>query len=106
RILIPGEQAAVMKGTKDINVQKVNLDEVLAWKNGLFYFDNTNIKAIMQKVARWYNVTVIYQAKDLTNKNYSGILPRYSNVDALLKRMELTGTVHFQVRSRIITVRD
>jgi ferric-dicitrate binding protein FerR (iron transport regulator) len=85
---------------------EVNLDQVMAWKNGLFYFDDTNIQDIMQEIARWYNVSVEYKTKNLANKKFSGIMSRYSDVNALLKRMELTKTVHFEVADRTIIVMD
>jgi ferric-dicitrate binding protein FerR (iron transport regulator) len=104
--LKPGQQAVLSIQTSNINIREVNVDQMLAWKNGLFYFDDTNIKAIMKQVTRWYNVDVIFATQQLKNKNYSGIMSRYSNVEDVLKRMELTGTIHFKVEGKTITVMD
>lgn len=105
-VLTPGEEASITKGAAGIYVQKVNVDKTLAWKNGLFYFENTNIRTIMQEVSRWYNVEVVYQTRDSKNKNFSGVLSRYSQVNALLKRLELTGAVHFRIEGKKIVVTD
>lgn len=104
--LKPGQQASLDRSGGELQVKAVNLDAVLAWKNGLFYFDNTNIKAIMNEIARWYNVSVAYETTDLADKNFSGVVSRYSDVDALLKRLELTGTVHFRIENRTIIVTE
>lgn len=104
--LKPGEQAQLDKQTGNISVKKVNVNKMLAWKNNLFYFEDTNIKEIMGQVARWYDVEVVYATKQLKNKNFSGIISRYKNIDELLKRMELTGTIHFKVEGKVITVMD
>ncbi|MGH2643065.1 MAG: FecR family protein [Chitinophagaceae bacterium] len=103
-VLKPGEQASTNQQTSEIKLKTVNVDEALAWKNGLFYFENTNIKEIMGEIARWYNVEVIYETKDLSNKNFNGIISRYSNVNAVLERFSLTGTVHFKIEGRTIMV--
>lgn len=102
--LKPGEQASLNKKMGDIKVNEVNLEAALAWKNGLFYFENTNIKAIMDEVTRWYNVDVVYETADVENKNFSGVVSRYSDVEALLNRLESTGTVHFEIIGRKIMV--
>ncbi|HEY5392069.1 MAG TPA: FecR domain-containing protein [Hanamia sp.] len=105
-LLKPGEQAKLDKQTGNIDLLKANVDEVLAWKNNLFYFDNTNIKAIMIDLSRWYDVDIIYKTEKLDNKNYSGIISRYSDVNAVLERLSLTGTVHFKIEGPLITVTD
>lgn len=106
KVLEPGEQVQFDKQTGNMSIKQVNVDQMLAWKNGLFYFDNTNIKTIMKQVARWYNVDAVYETAQLKNKNFSGITSRYKNVDGLLKRLELTGTIHFKVEGKTITVMD
>ena len=106
RVLNPGEQARFDAKAAHLQVAKVNVDEALAWKNGLFEFNRSNIKTIMREVERWYNVAVQYQATDLDKKDFTGVVSRYSNVSKLLNRLEMTGVVHFNVEGRVITVMD
>jgi len=105
-ILAPGQQAVVDNGSGSMQMKTVDVDRALAWKNGLFYFDNTNITMIMREVARWYDVQVIYKTDNLKTKNFSGIVSRYGDVGALLQRMELTGTIHFELKDRTIVVKN
>jgi ferric-dicitrate binding protein FerR (iron transport regulator) len=104
RILKPGQQADMDRKTGVIAVGEANVDEALAWKNGLFYFDNTNIKTIMREISRWYNVEVVYKGDEVDQNTFSGVMSRYGDVEALLKRLELTGTVHFTITGTQITV--
>lgn len=101
-LLKPGEAAGLDNGK--IKVSAANVAVITAWKDGLFYFDNTNIKEIMEEVARWYNVKIVYETTELGHKVYSGKLPRYSEVNTVLKMLEMTGTVHFEIKDRTITV--
>lgn len=103
-LLKPGERVSVDKKNGEMHVGKANVAADIAWKNGFFFFDNTNIKEIMARVSRWYDVKVVYATTELSHKSYSGVLPRYSRVGALLNMLEMTGTVHFKIEDRTITV--
>lgn len=102
-LLTPGNQALLNNATNLITVQKANLEEVLAWKNGYFNFQDEDIHSIMRKVARWYNVEVVYDA-GFGAMHFDGTLSRYNNISDLLKMLQSTGTIHFKVEGRRITV--
>jgi transmembrane sensor len=100
-ILKPGEQAA-LSGTK-IDVQQVDTEEAIAWKNGIFVLNDEDLESIMRKVARWYDVEVYYQNKP-PKMSFLGALSRSKNLSVLLKVLEESGQVHFKVEGRRITV--
>jgi ferric-dicitrate binding protein FerR (iron transport regulator) len=101
KVIKPGEQAVVANG---INVNKdVNVEQVMAWKNGMFKFNNTNMKQIMREIARWYDVDVEYQG-DFSDLNFGGFVSRQANISELLKRFSATEQVHFKVEGRKIIV--
>jgi len=99
----PGQQAELNSSSNTIQVKEVNTDLAIAWKNGLFHFRQTNIHELMRQVERWYDVDVEYKTPG-NNQDYTGIVQRSQNVSALLRMLELTGTVHFKVEGRKITV--
>ncbi len=37
------------------------MEQVLAWKNGIFSFDGKNFASLMKDVEKWYDVTVVYK---------------------------------------------
>jgi len=101
-MLKPGEQA-VLGPANSLRIQAVDVDEAVAWKNGYFIFDNENIQGIMRKVSRWYDVDVEYTGK-LDEGSFGGTVSRFKSVSGVLKSLELTGTVHFKLQGRRITV--
>jgi transmembrane sensor len=103
KILVPGQQVVVSKVAHNLEVSPANMDEALAWKNGYFIFHDASIESIMKTAARWYDVDVAYDA-DLRSKKFGGRVSRYKNISELLKNMELTGTIHFKIEGRRITV--
>ncbi|RAJ37152.1 FecR family protein [Pedobacter cryoconitis] len=76
RLISPGEQA--LTGS-ELQVIKVDPLTAVAWKNGLFKFENANIYTIMKQFSRWYNVDVAYEGKIPDNK-FTGEV--YRNMDA------------------------
>ncbi len=96
-MLKPGEQAVMSQTNSPLTIHhSPNIDQVMAWKNGYFRFKETGIRELMRQVERWYNVEVEYRT-DRTDQYYTGVVSRSQNISALLKTLELTGTVHFQI---------
>jgi transmembrane sensor len=102
-MLKPGMQALVKDANSAITTQKANIEAAVAWKNGYFLFDNENIQSIMRKISRWYDVDVAYQG-EMTGKEFSGSISRFENVSEVLGMLELTGSIHFNLRERRIKV--
>lgn len=101
RFLKPGEQTILKSGS--LEVHPVDLSEAVAWKNGEFMFNNESIKSVMQKVARWYNVEVIL-SPELEDISIWGSVSKYENIKEVLKIIEMTGSVHFNIEGRRIYV--
>lgn len=100
-LLFPGQQALLSDGK--IKTSSADMEEAIAWKNGNFMFANEKIESIMRKIARWYNVDVVYQGK-ITDNDFVGTVPRFKNVSEALTILELTNTVHFKIEGRRIIV--
>ena len=100
-MLSPGQQAQVYVST----IRKsndVDLNEVMSWKNGTFYFDGADIKTIMRQVEKWYDVDVEY--KDDVRYSFVANISRDVNASQLFKILELTNLVHFKIEGNKITV--
>lgn len=104
-ILKPGQQAAVVSGNATpIQVQTVDTDDVVAWKEGLFRFRKMNIESVMRQVARWYNVEVAYEGHPV-NQHFNGVIARHVPVSEVVKMLELTRTMHFDIEGNKIVVK-
>ena len=101
-LIKPGEMAVNNLKTKPRIVQ-ADLDEVMAWKNDMFIFNNENITSIMKKISRWYDVDVTYEG-DMTTLNFEGNYSRSKGLKSLLKNISLTDKVRFVMAERRITV--
>jgi len=101
-VLEPGQQAITEPGTDRIRSREVNIEEVVAWKNGLFQFNHTNIDVVMRQIARWYDVEIVYK-DDVSDVSFSGNLSRNLKASRLLEMMSVTG-LHFKIENKKIIV--
>ncbi|RKE55842.1 FecR family protein [Sphingobacterium detergens] len=87
KLLSPGQQTVNNKGK--LSVQTINEDEILAWTNGEFMFNNENLESVMEKIARWYDIEVKVSpsAKDIS---IWGSVSRYGSFEKVLDVIKLT----------------
>ncbi|MNR38751.1 hypothetical protein D3C85_1568820 [compost metagenome] len=79
-VLKPGEQALL----KDkFTMAKVDIEEVMSWKNGFFRFNETDLKSVMRQASRWYNVDVVYEG-NIPPTFFTGDVSRTVNAGAFL----------------------
>lgn len=99
--LAPGEQAQLNKATIKV-FKNVDVDEVVAWKNGLFLMNKASIPMVLRQLARWYDVDIEYR-NSLPQGNISGDIPRNLNLSEVLKVLNLSG-VDFKIEGKKIIV--
>ena len=101
-ILKPGQQAQLTKDGMTKVVSNVDVDEVVAWKNGMFAFENAGIETIMRQMSRWYDVEIEYKGK--TDDLFIAEMRRNIKLSDALKALELTGKVKFDIQDKKIIV--
>ena len=100
-VIAPGEQ--VIKGINGLmKAQSVDLEAVMAWKNGLFHFENADVKTLMRQLTRWYDIEVEYEGQ-VTGYKFAGDLRRDTSLDNVLKILE-QGGIHFRMEGRKLIV--
>lgn len=101
-ILTPGQQVEMSENSFTLN-EDIEVDSEIAWKNGLFIFNNDDIKSVMRQVSRWYDVNVVYDNPSL-NKRFVAEISRGLPISKVLRLLELTNDVHFKMDGKNIIV--
>lgn len=97
KVLRPGMQGAIKAGSSEIAVNNVEVEEIVAWKEGLFNFNNLDMETVMRQIGRWYNMEIVYEDKR-PEGHFSGIIDRNTNLAFILKSLELSG-MRFKVET-------
>ncbi|MEO5682294.1 MAG: FecR domain-containing protein [Chitinophagaceae bacterium] len=101
-LLSPGQQLQLSHGGKIKLVKDADVQEAVAWKDGLFVMKKAGIASIMRQIARWYDVEVSY-TDGIPPGRISGDIPRNMNLSKVLEVMELSG-VHFTITGKKVSV--
>ena len=101
QVLAPGQQAIVNE-KEAVSVINANTEEAIAWKNNLFWFENTDMQTVMRQISRWYDVDFVFV--DKVDKHITGTLPKNVGISTLLKVMEESGGIHFTINGKNISV--
>ncbi|MDR2271004.1 MAG: FecR domain-containing protein [Sphingobacterium sp.] len=102
KLISPGIQAS-FTGQSKILVQPIDLNNVLAWKNGSFAFDDQNIYQIMNQVSRWYDIDVEFVGT-ISKSTYGGYYTRSKGLNDLLHYLETFGDFNFKIVERRVIV--
>lgn len=98
----PGQQV-ISSTTGQLNVNDADTELAVAWKNDQFMFESEPVRPLMKKLARWYDVEIIYDA-DVPDVRFNGAISKFENISEVLKILGNTGKVHFEVSGRKVYV--
>ncbi|GGH64188.1 ferric-dicitrate binding protein FerR (iron transport regulator) [Filimonas zeae] len=103
RRLEPRQQAVIDRGQHSIAVQTVNVDHVLAWKEGLFVFNDVDLHTILREIGRWYDIEIVNEA-GVTAELYGGSISRSRNLKDVLNLLGAYGSPHFTINGQKLVV--
>ena len=103
-VLSPGQRGKYRMGEKKMEVDHVDTELYVSWKDGQLLFENQRIEDIMKQLARWYDMEIFYQNEEAKDILFSGDVKRYEIINTLLESLEISGGVHFKIKGRTVIV--
>jgi transmembrane sensor len=103
--LQPGQQSQVaLEGKAGVlkSIQNTDVDAAIAWKNGLFQFDKADIRTVMRRLSRWYDVDVVFKG-NIQEREISGSMHRNLSAAEALEILSFEN-VHFTIDGNKIIV--
>jgi ferric-dicitrate binding protein FerR (iron transport regulator) len=100
--ITPGQQAVSTHDSRLTTHDNVDIEQVMAWKNGYFSFRNTDLQTLMRDLARWYDLDVEFQP-GVSHQHFSGDIGRGLSLSQVLEGLQLTG-VHYKIDERKIVI--
>jgi Fe2+-dicitrate sensor, membrane component len=86
-LLLQPDQQSILSGTI-LKKYQVDAQQEIAWLNGKFNFDGKNLQEVMEELARWYDIKVIYRGNKIPNVEFFGGTFRSSKLSNILKILE------------------
>lgn len=103
QLLKPGQQAVLNKESQLLSVHEVAVNKVVAWKEGLFVFNNIDLPTILREISRWYDVEIVYEVVP-NGKLYGGGISRQLQLSEILHFLEANGINRFKITGRKVIV--
>ena len=100
--LVPGEQAYGKEN--ELEKREVNVRLYTSWIDGKFLFNNTELEEIAKQISRWYDVEFVFDDEEIKDYKFSGFMPRYESIDAILQIMEQAANVTLKMNNKQIVV--
>lgn len=102
--LSPGQQAQFSTPGSLKVMKNVNVDEIVAWKNGYFHFENADLRSILRQFSRWYDIEVVFEG-ELKNRTFLAIVSRKSSLSNVLKMLN-ANDVKFRIEGKKLIVQS
>lgn len=103
--LRPGQLAKWSEVGKGLKVENISdMESLLAWKNGMFSFDNSSIVEIMQIISRWYDVEVAFENDDYSQCTFDGMISKKESIEQVLNILSASQQLAFKVTGKKIVV--
>jgi transmembrane sensor len=102
-LLKPGQQAILHSDGGIETRESVDVEQAVAWKNGYFQFERTEISTIIRQLSRWYEVDIVV-APGLNGQTFSGKIPRKENIYKLLDIFEQTNIIRYTTEGKQIKI--
>ena len=80
----------------------VDVEEVMAWKNGLFRFNIADIPTIMRQVSKWYDLDVVYE-HGVPGGHYRGTTSRDVTASQMLEIIRDSG-IKFRIEGKKLII--
>ena len=96
-IIKPGQQAQT-SGIRQDDIKilsNINLEKIVAWKNGVFDFQDASLQEVMRQLERWYDIEVVYE-KGIPELEFIGKMGRDLTLSEVLRGLEMA-EVHFKI---------
>lgn len=98
----PGQQIQFNAANKATLIPEADIEEVLAWKNGIFNFDKADLETVMRQFERWYDISVEYP-KGIPKQKFWGKIQRGLSLNDVLEILKETG-VNFTIKNRAVII--
>lgn len=103
-MLTPGYQSAYYSSNGQMNVKAIDVEPVIAWKEGKFVFERQRLGDIMNDISRWYGLEINFANEELKKLEFSGTIDKDEPQDKIFHVLESTGKVKFRINENKINV--
>ncbi|MGY0408032.1 MAG: FecR family protein [Polaribacter sp.] len=104
-ILHPGEQAKLCETTSKFKIYPVQVEDEIAWRDGVFSFTNKPLYEIMKVIARWYNLHITIVNNKTKNIKFTGVLKKQQSIHKILEAIQSTTNIEYTFNDKNLMIK-
>ncbi|QGY43672.1 DUF4974 domain-containing protein [Maribellus comscasis] len=97
KTLQPGEQAVIDITANTISVNNVETELFTSWINNRLIFKNEMLGNVVQKLERWYNISIEIDNEPLEQKRINATI-EYESISEVMELLEITLPIKFEYK--------
>lgn len=105
-ILDPGMQSMWHKENEEFQLKKVDTEDVVAWRYGVFVFNEDDIEVVTRMLSRWFEVKFVFDGGRSRHHTFSGKMSKDESLEAILNILTLAGGPEFRLEGGTVRVID
>lgn len=94
--LIANQKATYHKPSKLLALKDMNTDPSISWKDNVLSFDNENFDDVINKLERWYDVSISVEGKDSLDDRFT-LTIRHESLREVLELISLTTRFEYAI---------
>jgi hypothetical protein len=104
--LIPKQQSILNIENNVFAIAHVNVYNEIAWKDGVFNFENKTLKDIMMVLSRWYDIDVAFEKKDLETQKFIGALKKNYSIEKILSIFQKANIINsYEINKKSVIIK-
>lgn len=104
--LVPNQQSQLNTANRTIDVSQVDVYNEIAWKEGIFSFDDKSLKDIMTVLSRWYDIDVVFETKSLESERFVGVLKKNYSIETILSIFQKANIINgYEINNKSVIIK-
>lgn len=97
-LMNPGQELSF--ANNQLTLRLTDTVPYVAWNEGEFIFSDWTLGRILNVIARWYGLEVVFMDKELSNHKFSGSLSRYEDLKPTVETIEMVTGMRLNVNNQ------
>jgi len=105
-LLEPNEQAVLNNSISQVTLRSVDANIFTLWRDNVYIYKDTSIQNLFNDISRDFDITIIYQDKELKNKRLSLKVDRNKSLESIVSAIAKASHLKILIKGKVLTIRE
>jgi len=105
-LLVPGNTAEYIPETGVMEIKNDDIQLYIGWMKGEYHFKEITLEDLLNEVARWHDVNIVFEDEKLKTEKFTGIFARKAPLHNILSLIEKTNYIECSIHGKNVEIRE